>query len=890
MYTKMEFAHPPKGNPRRSQRLCMRLLQEDIYNKKDFVNPPEGSPRGSQRLHGQWTLIISAQREMKDGSANAHMLANRSTFNFGFSLGRKSSPSPNSDLVRRASHTGRYSCTYIVTSRRKSSPSPNSDLVRRASHPGRYSCDYILTSRRKSSPSPNSDLVRRASHTGRYSCNYIVTSRRKSSPSPNSDLVRRSSEPPRTIFVQLHRDFPQKVIAEPEFRPRASSEPPGTIYVRKHCDFLEKVIAEPRFDLVGQAGLQDSTRSIRYMYSVGESKGSAYFQTFFKESRKTWFNDLDIHRKAYKPHNCLAFAQVTGPEGQGKTLYQCTVYQWIRTGGTPVGKNPPRDSGACRYSSRRIPFSEKSENVLDRNRTYDPLSGDVSETSMLPTDPSTAPMQVSILQRIFLPYSHRSCCLLPDLVPLCVVCSDFGFSNDFRHATLVGYYSGKVLSYAVRSKKCRLCQLGHSKEDHNCRMNHTGSAKSMEQNMAVELFTKYDKLKKQNFEMNVIIGDDDMPPISNAAMSSSSGPSDASCTSGSTSSQQQHQQQQQQITTVKPNNKPNPTCHSTPANFYPSMTILILSLLSVDRAQRQRSHVSQEAETVYTTLSNYDFALYLEYSFLLVIAPLLTEKLLSFKSRGKAEVGLSRRQPEANLPAALGQSHPTASRPLQPSSGTDHNGLAYYVHRELGRFLLSNSGRSRLRLLLYNSSADAIKDYIGGSNTLAALKITYSRKCTRLPPVKLKAVYSSLGITRVSDDLSEYTTMNTHSVEYVNAATELRSLLLQGLITQLERFDDSFSSHHGLLQSALATLTEFRELEFPDAVVLGSSCHEENWDHDGVCRWCGLKGSLPSASLRPPVDNFGRVLCAFIDLLISPSTHAETRAVMEDTLEKSVNF
>ncbi|CAB0030002.1 unnamed protein product [Trichogramma brassicae] len=44
---------------------------------------------------------------------------------------------------------------------------------------------------------------------------------------------------------------------------------------------------------------------------------------------------------AYKPHNCLAFAQVKGPEGQGKTLYQCTVYQWIRTGGTPVAKNPP---------------------------------------------------------------------------------------------------------------------------------------------------------------------------------------------------------------------------------------------------------------------------------------------------------------------------------------------------------------------------------------------------------------------------------------------------------------------------------------------------------------------------------------------------------------------
>ncbi|CAB0043966.1 unnamed protein product [Trichogramma brassicae] len=60
---------------------------------------------------------------------------------------------PDSDLVCRASHPGRYPCNYSVTSRRMSSPSPNSDLVRRASHPGRYTCENIATSWRKSSPS-----------------------------------------------------------------------------------------------------------------------------------------------------------------------------------------------------------------------------------------------------------------------------------------------------------------------------------------------------------------------------------------------------------------------------------------------------------------------------------------------------------------------------------------------------------------------------------------------------------------------------------------------------------------------------------------------------------------------------------------------------------------
>ncbi|KAL7289662.1 hypothetical protein TKK_0016390 [Trichogramma kaykai] len=43
----------------------------------------------------------------------------------------------------------------------------------------------------------------------------------------------------------------------------------------------------------------------------GETNGSAYFQTFFKESHKTWFNDLNIHRKVISTinrirsgHNC----------------------------------------------------------------------------------------------------------------------------------------------------------------------------------------------------------------------------------------------------------------------------------------------------------------------------------------------------------------------------------------------------------------------------------------------------------------------------------------------------------------------------------------------------------------------------------------------------------
>uniref|UniRef100_A0ABD2XSR8 Uncharacterized protein n=1 Tax=Trichogramma kaykai TaxID=54128 RepID=A0ABD2XSR8_9HYME len=105
---------------------------------------------------------------------------------------------------------------------------------------------------------------------------------------------------------------------------------------------------------------------------------------------------------------------------------------------------------------------------------------------------------------------------------------------------------------------------------------------------------------------------------------------------------------------------------------------------------------------------------------------------------------------------------------------------------------------------------------------------------------------------------------------------------------QLERFDDVYSEHRALVQSALADLVKFQELEFPEVVVLGPDCHNEDWDRDTECEFCGLPRCNPPPPIYRPVDDLGRVLCAFIDLLISPSAHAQTRAVIEDTLEKSV--
>ena len=82
------------------------------------------------------------------------------------------------------------------------------------------------------------------------------------------------------------------------------------------------------------------------------------------------------------------------------------------------------------------------------------------------------------------------------------------------HGTVIGYHSGKVLSYAIRNQCCRFCALGHSKTDHDCRGNFNGSAKSMEPHMAVELLTNNSLFKQENVYISTVIGDDDSSTIS----------------------------------------------------------------------------------------------------------------------------------------------------------------------------------------------------------------------------------------------------------------------------------------------------------------------------------------------------------------------------------------
>jgi len=64
-----------------------------------------------------------------------------------------------------------------------------------------------------------------------------------------------------------------------------------------------------------------------------------------------------------------------------------------------------------------------------------------------------------------------------------------GHNSNTGHGAVMGAHTGQVLDYGVRSKTCRTCATG-KKKSHDCRKNHTGSSKSMEPDVAVDLYQR----------------------------------------------------------------------------------------------------------------------------------------------------------------------------------------------------------------------------------------------------------------------------------------------------------------------------------------------------------------------------------------------------------------
>ncbi|XP_044594135.1 uncharacterized protein LOC123271775 isoform X2 [Cotesia glomerata] len=81
------------------------------------------------------------------------------------------------------------------------------------------------------------------------------------------------------------------------------------------------------------------------------------------------------------------------------------------------------------------------------------------------------------------------------------------------YSTIIGFLSGKILDYDTKNRKCRKCDLGHKKEDHDCRLNFHGSAKAMEAAAGVQLVNHSTILKEAGLQVRVIIGDEDSSMI-----------------------------------------------------------------------------------------------------------------------------------------------------------------------------------------------------------------------------------------------------------------------------------------------------------------------------------------------------------------------------------------
>ena len=82
------------------------------------------------------------------------------------------------------------------------------------------------------------------------------------------------------------------------------------------------------------------------------------------------------------------------------------------------------------------------------------------------------------------------------------------------HGSMIGVNTGKIVSYAVRCKKCRFCDRAIHKDmpnDHDCRKNWSKSSKAMESDMALEMLQE---LKSKGFHVKKLVMDNDTTTIS----------------------------------------------------------------------------------------------------------------------------------------------------------------------------------------------------------------------------------------------------------------------------------------------------------------------------------------------------------------------------------------
>ena len=84
-----------------------------------------------------------------------------------------------------------------------------------------------------------------------------------------------------------------------------------------------------------------------------------------------------------------------------------------------------------------------------------------------------------------------------------------GHNSSTGHGAAMGLATGKVLSYSNRCKTCQVCSNNKSTgkgKKHDCKKNHWGSSKSMERDVACEL---WNKAPESGVKLLLYVGDHD---------------------------------------------------------------------------------------------------------------------------------------------------------------------------------------------------------------------------------------------------------------------------------------------------------------------------------------------------------------------------------------------
>ena len=152
------------------------------------------------------------------------------------------------------------------------------------------------------------------------------------------------------------------------------------------------------------------------------------------------------------------------------------------------------------------PVTTTATRSTEPTETVDPVVGtSSSEPTMVPNQVATTSSSKSSKMKV----SYDAA--------WCTRGTGRSYNSIASHGTFLGKNTGLCLSYATKSKQCRICQHAENKNEvprsHDCFKNWQGSSKAMEPAMAVDMLQQ---LRDEGTEVNTLIMDNDTTTISRA--------------------------------------------------------------------------------------------------------------------------------------------------------------------------------------------------------------------------------------------------------------------------------------------------------------------------------------------------------------------------------------